>query len=225
MQSRWVQGFLFGIMGLMAVSALAFKIFQPVQVLPRVRLAPSFMLVDQNGETLTSEDVRGKVVLYNFTYTRCPAPCYDLNATMQAIQAGVDEVVPADIPVLLVTISFDPAYDNPERLAAAAKAVGADPTRWVFATYQQPNLLKTLLGAGFEVFYQQKEDDSFEFDPKYVLVDGWGVIRGEYTYETLISNRERILRHIGVLADEIENSKGANKLVYEAAHLFLCYAP
>jgi len=28
---------------------------------------------------------------------------------------------------------------------------------------------------------------------------------------------------LGVLAEEVQNSSGAAKLAYEAAHLFLCY--
>ncbi|GAB4534831.1 MAG: SCO family protein [Anaerolineales bacterium] len=224
-RSRIAQGLLLGLLGLMAVSALAFKVFQPVQVVPRVRLVPSFVLVDQDGQTLTSEDLRGKVVLYDFIYTRCPAPCYDLNETMQAVFAGMDDVLPPDVPMVLVTISFDPQYDTPERLKAYAESLGADSTRWIFATTQKESLLKTILGGGFEVYYQPQGDGTFQFDPRYVLVDGWGIVRGEYRYETLVSNQERILRHIGVLADEIQNSKGAAKLAYEAAHLFLCYAP
>jgi len=44
-------------------------------------------------------------------------------------------------------------------------------------------------------------------------------------YATEVSNADRILRHLGVLAEEVRNSKGTTKLAYEAAHLFLCYAP
>ncbi|RMF40350.1 MAG: SCO family protein [Anaerolineae bacterium] len=219
---QWV---LFGLLSLVAVSALAFKIFQPVQVVPRVRLAPSFHLITQDGESLTSEDLRGTVVLYDFLYTRCPAPCYDLNATMQEIQSRLDEVLPADVAIKFVTISFDPQHDTPEVLQAYAESLGADTSQWIFATAENPDLLKTILGAGFEVYYQPQEDGSFQFDPHFVLVDGWGIIRGEYRYETLTPNTDRILRHIGVLADEIDNSKGAAELAYEAAHLFLCYAP
>lgn len=209
----------------MALSALAFKVFQPVQVVPRIRLAPSFALLDQNGARLTSEDLRGKFVLYNFTYTRCPAPCYEMNATINEIRAGLQEVLPPEIPLVFVTISFNPAYDTPEVLHAYAQSVGADGVSWVVATAEHPALLKTIIGAGFEVYYEDQTDGSFRFDPRFVLVDGWGIIRGEYRYETLVSNSERILRHIAVLADEVQNSVGANKLAYEAAHLFMCYTP
>ena len=43
--------------------------------------------------------------------------------------------------------------------------------------------------------------------------------------EVAVSDADRILRHIGVLAEEVQKATGANKLIYEAAHLFLCYAP
>ncbi|MCS7040866.1 MAG: hypothetical protein NZP34_14765, partial [Caldilineales bacterium] len=62
-------------------------------------------------------------------------------------------------------------------------------------------------------------------DPVYILVDGWGIIRREYRYRTLTPDVDRIVRHIGVLAEEVRNSRGAARLAYEAAHLFLCYAP
>ncbi len=223
--TRWWHWLPFVFLGLVAASVISFKVFQPVQVVPRIRLAPGFALIDQDGQQLTSEDLRGKVVLYNFTYTRCPTPCYGMNETLKQVQAGLDEVLPPDIPMKFVTISFDPAHDTPEVLRAYADSLDADTDRWIFATAENPSLLKTILGAGFEVYYHPREDGTFEFDPKYILVDGWGIIREEYRYETMLPNAKRILRHIGVLANEIENSKGASKLAYEAAHLFLCYAP
>lgn len=216
---------LYGLIGLLVLSALAFKIFQPVQVVPRVRLAPGFALIDQNGERLTNEDLRGRFVLYNFIYTRCPEPCGDLNQTMQEIQARIDEVELGNTDIQYVSISFDPAYDTPEILKAYADSLGADEAHWKFATVSDDVLLKTIIGSGFEAYYNQKDDGSFSFDPKFVLVDGWGIIRGEYRYQTQVPDTDRILRHIGVLAEEVRNSQGAASLAYEAAHYFLCYTP
>lgn len=216
---------LYGLVGLVLVGALAFKIFQPIQVVPRIRLAPGFSLIDQNGEQLTNEDMRGRFVLYNFTYTRCPEPCANLNQTMQDIQARIGEVDLGGVPITFVTISFDPAYDTPERLLSYAQAAGADGENWVFATTENTTLLKHIIGGGFEAYYNQKEDGTFTFDPKFVLVDGWGVVRGEYRYQTLSPDTDRILRHIGVLSKEVQNSVGSATLAYEAAHFFLCYTP
>lgn len=218
--------FLFGLYGLIALlvmGALAFKVFQPVQVVPRIRLAPGFSLVDQDGQRLTNEDLRGRFVLYNFSYSRCPEPCANLDDTMIEIQSRLDEAELGDIPITFVTISFDPQYDSAPVLKAYAESVDADTAVWKFATTSNETLLKHIIGGGFEAYYQPKEDDGYTFDPKFVLVDGWGIIRGEYRYQTLTPDTDRILRHIRVLAEEVRNSQGSATLAYEAAHFFLCY--
>lgn len=217
---------LFGgaLFGMVALAVLAFAVFQPVQVLPRIRLAPGYSFVRESGERLTSEDLRGQIVLYNFTYTRCPPPCGGLNGTLQEIMARVDAANAARIPFTVVTISLDPAHDTPAQLAVHAQAAGADPARWIFATNPDEELLKQVVGGGFEVFYRPDSAGMVDYEPAFVLVDGWGVIRGEYHYQTLSPDAERIVRHVNVLFDEIENSVGAARYAYEAAHLFLCYA-
>lgn len=224
MKKSLLYGF-YGLIALLVLAALAFKIFQPVQVVPRIRLAPGFALTEQNGERLSNEDLRGSFVVYNFMYTRCPDPCGNLNQTMQEIQARIDEVALGDIDIQFVSISFDPGHDTPEIMSDYADALGADPAQWKFATVSDDVLLKTIIGGGFEAYYNQNEDGSYSFDPKFVLVDGWGIIRGEYRYQTQVPDTERILRHIGVLAEEVHNSQGTASLAYEAAHYFLCYTP
>ncbi|MEW5938770.1 MAG: SCO family protein [Chloroflexota bacterium] len=214
----------YGLAGLIVAGAFAFKIFQPIQVLPRIRLAPAFALTDQNSQRVTNEDLRGKIVLYNFTYTNCPAPCYDMNATLKDILTRREEAALGDVPFVLVTISFDPARDTPSALHSYAEAIPANPADWIFATATDASLLKIIVGAGFETYYEPKDDGSFAFDPAFILVDGWGIIRGEYRYSTEVSTADRILRHLSVLADEVNHSKGSARLAYEAAHLFLCYA-
>ena len=219
---------LFGIYGLLAllvVSAIAFKVFQPVQVVPRIRLTPGFSLTTQTSEQLTNEDLRGSFVLYNFIYTGCPEPCNNLNQTMREVQSRLDEVELSGIPIKFVTISFNPENDTPEILAAYAASQGADPDQWIFATTTDQVKLKTMIGGSFEAYYHQNEDGTFTFDPKFVLVDGMGMIRGEYRYQTTVPDADRILRHIGVMAEEVINSEGAATLAYEAAHYFLCYTP
>ena len=202
----------------------AFVVFQPVQVLPRARLAPGFTLTDQSGERLTSEDLRGKFVLYSFTYTNCPPPCRDVDATMQAVQNRLAEVELYGSQVEFVTISVDPMRDTPEALAAHAADLGAG-DNWRFATTDNQGALKDIVGGGFRTFYEQQDDGTFILDPGFVLVDGYGIIRNEYRYQTVAPDVDRIVRHLGVIAEEVEKSTGAATLAYEAAHLFLCYSP
>lgn len=220
--------FMYGFYTLIIVvvgGAFAFKLFQPVQVLPRIRLAPGFLAIDQDGQRLTNEDLRGQFVLYNFAYTNCAESCEQMNQTLHEIQSQLDTVELGDIEVSLVTISFDPERDTPEVLQTYAQSVGADPEIWRFVTLADPAMMKYVVGGGFEAYYEANGDGSFSFDPAFVLVDGWGIVRGEYRYQTMTSDTERILRHLGVLAEEVINSQGVNSVAYEAAHYFLCYAP
>lgn len=205
-------------------SVLAFSIFRPIQVLPRIRLSPGFSLTDQDGQRLTNEDLRGKIVLYSFGCAHCGPPGPQSTQTMREVQDRLDEVDFGEIPFKMVTISFDPEHDTPDVLRAYAEEAGADPDLWCFVT-GDPTRLKHILGGGFEVYYEPNEDGSFAFDQVFVLVDGWGIIRGDYRYLTVAADTDRILRHIGVLVEEVQQSEGSARLAYEAAHFFLCYAP
>lgn len=206
----------------LVLAAMWFKIFEPIQVLPRIRLAPGFSLTDQSGAQVTSEDLRGSVVLYTFTYAGCEDPCPAPEPTMAAIRDQVDTVDMGDTDLRFVTISFDPANDTPEVLSARAETMGADGDEWIYATGAE-DLMKPIIGSGFKTYFEPRDDGSFAFDPALILVDGWGVVRGEYRYQTRSPDTERVLNHIGILGEEIRNSHGAAGLAYEAAHFFLCY--
>ena len=59
--------------------------------------------------------------------------------------------------------------------------------------------------------------------PGYILVDGSGVVRGDYRYQTLADDGDKLVRHIDILASELRYADGSAAVAYEAAHLFLCY--
>ena len=203
-----------------AVAALAFVIIQPITVLPRVALAPGYALTDQNGDLLTSEDVRGRIVLYHFSYVGCDARCEQSNAALRALQTQLDALAPeTPTPIAIATISFD-EHDDAVALTRYADTLGADPQRWHFLRGEAQRL-KQIIGGGFRTYYSRKADGSFAFDPVFVLVDGWGIQRA--IYRTATPPLDIILRDINLLVQEAEHSQGATRYAYEAAHLFLCY--
>ena len=217
--------FVYGVFGLLLLITFGFVIFQPIKVLPRVRLAPGYILTDQDGVTVNNEQFRGKLTLYNFTYTRCQPPgCRQLDAIMKEVQERVDEVETYGLPIEFVTITIDPEHDTPEVLKAYAEELGADTTTWHFLTSDDPKQIRRVVGTGFQVYYKALGDGEFEFIPTMILVDGWGIVRGIYNGRVYMPETERILAHFNVVASEAAFSKGANRVGYEAAHLFLCYA-
>lgn len=211
---------LFSILGVLTLGLFAFVIIRPIQVLPRITLGPGYYLTDAQGQAVTNEDFRGSLVLYHFTYLNCQAPCPQTLGVMQEVQARLGEIDTGGIPVRLVTISFDPARDTTDALAATAVDLGADPEVWTFLT-GAPDRLKWLIGGGFGVYYEERTPGEFRFDPAFMLVDGAGVLRAEY--RTAVPEVDRILRDMRLVVEEVQNRQGAANLAYDAAHLFLCY--
>lgn len=204
---------------LLLVAAVAFALFQPITVVPRIAPSPAFALIDHNGNSLTSEDLRGGLTLITITYADCQPPCPQTDSLMRDIMRALPTIENPVVPMRLLSISIDPR-DTPERLREYAARVGADGETWRVAT-GDPVQLKYALGDGFRIYYEVRDNGEIVFEPTYVLVDSIGLIRGIYQYET--ANAEIIRRDIQLIQDEIRNSKGAAKLVYETAHLFLCY--
>jgi len=203
------------------VAIVLFAVLQPVKVVPRIGLAPGFIFTDMNGERLSNEDLRGKMVIYNFTTTACEAPCIDTSPTMQQLQEMVQRIDTRGIPVAMVTMLLDAEQATPERMRAYAEQVGADPAIWHIVT-GAPERLKQVVGGGFELYYEQKDNGVFEFAPMTALVDGNGILRVQYKRDA--PDVDFVERDLQLMIDEVQNSAGAGGLVYEAAHLFACYA-
>lgn len=210
---------IFGTLFLITLLLGGFTTLRPVVVLPRIRLAPGFNLVDQTGAQLSNEDLRGSIALYNFTYADCADTCPQTSPVMAEVQALTADLETGNIPIRLVTMTIDPERDTAARLADYAARFEADPETWHFVT-GSPVQLKSVIGGGFHTYYTEKEG-GIKFDPAFMLVDGNGILRAEY--RTAVPDIEIILRDIGLLLAEAQNSDGPQKLAYEAAHLFLCY--
>jgi protein SCO1/2 len=220
--SVWLTRLLYALMALGVAAILAFSIFKPIKVIPRVSLAPGFAFTNQNGERRSSEDYRGKLTVYNFAYTRCGDSC-PATLQMQALRRQLSSSVSPDVKLALVTISLDPEHDTPAVLREYAAHFDAEQDSaiaWDWLT-SDPQRTKYVVGGGFGVYYENEADASIQFAPRFVLVDGWSIIRAEH--RAVDSGIQYVIRDIDYLTTEARNSQGAGRLAYEAAHLFRCY--
>ena len=222
-RSAWPLRIAYILAALLVVSVLAFAIGKPLRVMPRISLAPGFAFTNQAGVVRTSEDYRGKVVLYSFTYSRCGAGCPQTAGQVAAFREQLAANKPEGIDVGLVTISVEPEHDTPEALAQmAAQYPGAASVPWDWLT-GDPLKTKYTVGGGFGVYYDKRPDNpsALRFEPHFVLVDGWGIIRADY--RTSVLDQAHVMRDLQAIADEVRNSHGAARVAYEAAHVFRCY--
>jgi protein SCO1/2 len=183
-------------------------------------LAPGYALRDQDGNQVTNEDLRGKITLYNFTYSGCADGCVQTSGLLKTTQEWLKGVDTQGYDIELVTITIDPEHDSPETLQRFAAAQGAEPEGWRFLT-GAPDKVKMVVGGGFGVFYEAQTNGSFQFEPMLALVDGTGILRARY--RTTPPSPEILQRDISLVLTEAQNSTGPTALIYETAHLFLCY--
>lgn len=111
-----------------AAPARAVHDVQPLAVGDSMPLTEFF---DQNGKAFDFTDFRGQTVVLAFIYTRCQDPrmCPLVSSNFHVLQREL-----AGLPVHLVEITLDPAYDTPQVLARYGKLFGADDARWTLGT-------------------------------------------------------------------------------------------
>jgi protein SCO1/2 len=138
--------------------------------------APPFRLTDQNGDTVSLADLRGRAVLLDFIYTNCPGPCPILTGLHVALQRRLD---PALRPrVHFVSISLDPLRDTPFALREYASKRGADLSNWSFLT-GDPSQVDAIIRA-YGVGSSRQADGGIAHLVVTFLIDGDGRIAHRY---------------------------------------------
>lgn len=95
---------------------------------------PDFTLLDQEGRSVSVNRFRGRRVVLNFIFTRCPVAtmCPASTMKMMAIQKGLKDAGVTGVE--LVSISLDPEYDTPGILKEYAAVRGIDTANFTFLT-------------------------------------------------------------------------------------------
>lgn len=141
--------------------------------LPVLGMVGPFSLINQYGETFTSEDMYGKLKVVEFFFTSCRGPCPIMNghfADLYRAYEGAEQVQ-------LVSISVDPTVDTVARLAEYAEQFGVDDDRWMFLT----GPADTIAEISEEYFMLPADDLPGAHSTKFVLVDAQNRIRAYYS--------------------------------------------
>lgn len=117
-----------GFLALLAVLAFAPQLHEGDTV-------PPAALVDQEGRTFSFNQLRGRVVVLSFIYTRCTDRCSLVAAKLNKLAIDSD---PSRVAVAALTV--DPDYDGPAILSRYRTALGF-PARLILATGPSAALL------------------------------------------------------------------------------------
>ena len=110
--------------------------------------APDFLLTDQDAQPFVLSSLRGKVVLLDFIFTRCPGPCPMLSTKFSHVQRRLG--VRLGTEVMLLSVTIDPRRDSPEVLKTYAARYKADLSGWKFLTGSTRDILTVAAQYGVE---------------------------------------------------------------------------
>ena len=142
-------------------------------------LLPDCALVDQRGEAFRLADFKGRALAFTFIFTRCPLPdfCPRMNRNLSEVQRALSaDAVHANWH--LVSISFDPEYDTPARLAEYARPYLGDGGHWTFATGATEDIQK--LGGAFGLTVA-RNGEQIDHTLRTVVVDAAGRVQKIFT--------------------------------------------
>jgi len=98
---------------------------------------PGTELETQDGRRVSFTDLRGRWLVVDFIYTRCPSYCSLLGGEFSQLQGALAGPLTQG-KVTLLSISFDPVHDDPERLSDYLRRFGNHGVGWLAARPSDP---------------------------------------------------------------------------------------
>jgi len=86
---------------------------------------------NQLGKNVSLDDLKGKIIVLDFFFTRCPTICPGLARSMKKLQTSF---VSNDNIVQFISVSIDPEHDSVQQLRKFADRYKANHDTWWFVT-------------------------------------------------------------------------------------------
>lgn len=158
-----------------------------------------FTLLNQYGESITLEKVKGKVFVAEYFFTTCGTICPKMTEQMTRVQ----EKFRGNDAVKILSFTVNPDYDTVQVLLEYAQKYGAEKDQWHFLTGSKEELYRLARKSFFvlkpaEAMNLGDAGSDFIHTNNFVLVDQQLRIRGYYD-GTSISEVNELMEDIELL--------------------------
>lgn len=161
-----------------------------------------FSFQNQEGNTITDQDVRGKVFVAEYFFTTCGTICPRMNVQMQRVQKAYAE----NNAVKILSFTVNPEVDTVEQMKMYAEGHGADAEQWWFLTGNKDSLYSLARKSFFVLKPAEAKNlgdvgSDFIHTNNFVLVDREMQIRGYYD-GTSTKEVDQLIHDVQHLLDE-----------------------
>jgi protein SCO1/2 len=167
---------------------------------------PEFEYFNQDSVMIKSEDLKGKIWITDFFFTRCPSICPPMTSNMKRLNEDTKDL---DEHVQFLSFSIDPDRDTPTTLRNYISSYSINDDNWYFFTgdEEETHLLAK------EFFNGAERNDEiaggFGHTSYFAIVDTEGLVRGIYdgTNTDQVDQLEKDLRKLLKYEYNIDNRK------------------
>lgn len=132
---------------------------------------------NQLGKKVSLDDLKGKILVIDFFFSRCPGICPGLARNMKRLQ---DSFLKNDSIVQFISISVDPEHDSVPQLRKFADRHNANHDSWWFVTGDKKEIYDFALNELKAGLADTQVDSAFIHTENFFLLDSNRVVRGWY---------------------------------------------
>ncbi|MEO6252700.1 MAG: SCO family protein [Ferruginibacter sp.] len=158
---------------------------------------------NQLGKKVSLDDLKGRILVIDFFFTRCPSICPGLARSMKRLQ---DSFLKNDSIVQFISISVDPEHDSVPQLRKFADRYNANHDTWWFVTGDKKEIYDFALNELKAGLADTQVDSAFIHTENFFLLDSNRIVRGWYNgFDTI--KQAQLVRDIPLLMLERDRKK------------------
>lgn len=159
-----------------------------------------FMFVNQYGEKVTEETVKGKIYVTDFFFTTCQSICPVMSSELERVY----KTFSTNKDILILSHTVSPEEDSIHVLMDYAKLHGVKDKRWLFLTGEKKHLYD-MARTGYLLNAEEGNGDENDFihTQNFALVDKERHLRGFYDGTDSL-DVSRLITDITLLLEEYD---------------------
>ncbi len=174
--------------------------------------AKNISLTNQLGETVDLDSLKGKILVVNFFFSRCPTICPGLAKSMKRLQSSFGNG--KDSIVQFLSISIDPEHDSVPQLRKFANRYTSNHDSWWFVTGNKKEIYNFAFNELKASIADTEIDTAFIHTEKFFLLDRDRVVRGWYNgFDTV--EQAKLVKDIPLLMLEKNKKKTFGEFLKE----------
>ncbi len=167
---------------------------------------------NQLGKTVTLDSLKGKILVIDFFFTKCPTICPGMARSMKKLQDSYTNS--KDSIVQFISISIDPVRDSFPRLRDFANRYTSNHDSWWFVTGNKQDIYDFAIKEIKANVADVGADTAFPHTENFFLLDRDRVVRGWYNgFDTV--KQAQLVRDIPMLMLEKRKKRSFKEFLDE----------